>query len=362
MLTRVWFDPWIPTIPPRPAKSIGAFRDPHLYVNDLLDRDTQEWKLNNLQTLVDPADIPLILGIRPSRTYLSDGYSWVHTKSGNYTVKSGYWAARMLSRPSCDPPFQGPGMMFPRQSLFFNFDFLLWSGRELKLDASATQDFPWILWYIWKARNRFMFENIRESPMETLLLATQEAAVWRRAMEAEDLAVRPPPAPPTTTPSPPSNIPLECQCDASWFDSDSFSGLGWVLVDGSVRPPGGHSWLGLKCVRRSISPLHAEFDALLWAMECMVEIGMNSACFATDCSDLLAILESPPDWPTFAAEYASFRDLKASFPVFRIRRIPRKDNRRADYLAKKARSRGVQFSLTSTSAPSWLSLEESSFR
>lgn len=64
--------------------------------------------MDRLQALIEPRDIPLILGIRPSRTYLSDGYSWVHTKSGNYTVKSGYWAARDLSRLTCDPPFQGP--------------------------------------------------------------------------------------------------------------------------------------------------------------------------------------------------------------------------------------------------------------
>jgi len=34
-----------------------------------------------------------------------DGFSWSHTKSGNYTIKSGYWAARDLSRPTCDLPF-----------------------------------------------------------------------------------------------------------------------------------------------------------------------------------------------------------------------------------------------------------------
>ncbi|KAL9840320.1 hypothetical protein AtNW77_Chr2g0226981 [Arabidopsis thaliana] len=110
MLTRVWKDPWIPTIPARPTKSILDIRDPLLYVNDLIDQNTKMWKLDRLQALVDLVDIPLILGIRPSRTYLSDGFSWSHTKSGNHTVKSGYWAARDLSRPTCDPPFQGPGV------------------------------------------------------------------------------------------------------------------------------------------------------------------------------------------------------------------------------------------------------------
>jgi len=55
-------------------------------------------------------DIPLILGVRPGRTYLSDGYSLIRTKSSNYFVKSGYWVAQELSRPTCDYPFQGPGI------------------------------------------------------------------------------------------------------------------------------------------------------------------------------------------------------------------------------------------------------------
>ncbi|XP_023633512.1 uncharacterized protein LOC111829070 [Capsella rubella] len=438
MLTRVWTDLWLPTIPPRPAKSVLAFQDPHLYVNDLLNRDTQEWKLELLNAIVDPSDIPLILGIRPSRTYLSDGYSWVHTKSGNYTVKSGYWAARNLSRPSCDLPFQGPdvsalqaqvwktkttrklkhfmwqclsgcvatcqrlfsrhigrekdclrcgheeesinhhlfecpparqvwalspipssGTVFPRQSLFYNFDFLFWRGQELEIDVSNIHNFPWILWFIWKARNRFLFENIRVSPEETLLLATHEAEVWRRAMEAD--ASPDPPPPPLVVHRPLSSPILECQCDASWLDSDPFSGLGWILLDDRGNFSQGHSWFGLKSVRRSLSPLHAEWDSLLWAMESMLALSHFNASFATDCSDILAVLEAPSDWPTFAAEYASFRDLENSFLDFNIGRIPRKENGRSDYLAKKARCRGVHFSYTSTSAPSWLFVEESLF-
>ncbi|KAL9859010.1 hypothetical protein AtNW77_Chr1g0043231 [Arabidopsis thaliana] len=68
-------DSWIPTVPARSAKSLLDIRDPHLYVNDLIDQNTKMWKLDRLQALIDPIDIPLILGIRPSRTYLSDGFS-----------------------------------------------------------------------------------------------------------------------------------------------------------------------------------------------------------------------------------------------------------------------------------------------
>ncbi|XP_010419037.1 PREDICTED: uncharacterized protein LOC104704691 [Camelina sativa] len=69
-------------------------------------RKTIGWKLERLRELFPPKEIILILGIKPSLNASSDGYSWTLTKSGNYTVKSGYEAARAISRPVCDLPFQ----------------------------------------------------------------------------------------------------------------------------------------------------------------------------------------------------------------------------------------------------------------
>ena len=55
-----------------------------------------------------------------------------------------------------------------------------------------------------------------------------------------------------------------CFIDGSWKDGDNFSGQGWfsTLV-------GFNGLLGVRNVRTSLSPLHAEMEALLWAMECM---------------------------------------------------------------------------------------------
>ncbi|KAG7598158.1 Ribonuclease H domain [Arabidopsis suecica] len=416
MLTKVWEDPWIPTIPGRAAKSLLDVRDPLLYVNDLIDQSTKLWKLDRLQALIDPADIPLILGIRPSRTYLSDGYSWSHTKSGNYSVKSGYWAARELSRPTCDPPFQGPGVsalqaqvwklkttrklmhfawqcvsgclatyqrlcyrhignekgcprcgapeesinhllfdcppsrqiwalspiptsghIFPRSSLFYNFDFLFWRGKEFGIEEETLELFPWILWYIWKSRNRFCFENFKEPPQETLALALREASVWKKAnmKEAAD------PESLARSVLLPASFPRisECQIDASWHSEDSLSGHGWVLVDQDRILQ-----LGLMSSRRSLSPLHAEIDSLLWAMECLISLGITNGAFASDCSDMISIVDNQDAWPSFAAEMASFRSLVCFFPSFSIRFVPRSFNTRADCLAKKARARNSLFS------------------
>ncbi|KAG7577946.1 Ribonuclease H-like superfamily [Arabidopsis thaliana x Arabidopsis arenosa] len=431
MNTRVWLDPWIPDIPARPAKGKITERDPHLYVDHLIDPVSKQWKLDRLQALIDPSDIPLILGIRLSRSYLSDGFSWNGTKSGNYSVKSGYWAARDLSRPTCDHPFQGPGITpllaqvwklkttrklkhfvwqclsgclatnhtlfyrhigkekhcprcgaeeetinhllfecppalqtwalspipslpssFPSHSLFSNLDFLFWRVKGMMNGEEIALIFPWILWYLWKARNSFIFENIRESPQNTLEHASQEANAWKVANSKDDIpdeGIRLPPEPLHLGPTQP-----ECQIDGSWKINEPLSGHGWIVMNGDTP-----ILMGLKSSRRGLSPLQAEFETLLWAMECLIADSKTNYGFASDCSELISILDNPSEWPTFAVELQLFKLLKLSFPSFYIRFIPRCNNVCADCLAKKARTRGFLFSHVSTSAPDWLSLEES---
>lgn len=42
------------------------------------------------------------------------------------------------------------------------------------------------MWYIWKPRNRKIFEHFSEHPHDTLGLATQEETAWKRANTKED--------------------------------------------------------------------------------------------------------------------------------------------------------------------------------
>ena len=55
--TRVWFDQWIPTQSPRLLRDNGAWRDPKLYVNHLIDHSTGEWKMDLIQNICDPSPV-----------------------------------------------------------------------------------------------------------------------------------------------------------------------------------------------------------------------------------------------------------------------------------------------------------------
>ncbi|KAG7543424.1 Reverse transcriptase zinc-binding domain [Arabidopsis thaliana x Arabidopsis arenosa] len=252
--TRVWSDPWIPSIPARPAKGRLANPDPNLFVNDLIDPGTKRWKVDKLQDLVSPEDVPAILGLHPSLTFSRDLFIWSHTKSGNYTVKTGYLAAQACRRGDCDLPFQGPSVtalqaqswkiptsrkikhfiwqsasgclatcqrladrhlgtdrtcpkcgtfeetinhvlfecppafqawslsqipiipnVFPSRSLFTNLDYLFWRAKELGGREETLRNFPWIMWFIWKARNSKVFENTDIHPSDTVQHALKEA-------------------------------------------------------------------------------------------------------------------------------------------------------------------------------------------
>ena len=73
-----------------------------------------------------------------------------------------------------------------------------------------------------------------------------------------------------------------CFSDGSWKEGDTFSGQGWFST-----LEGFDGLLGARNVRASLSPLHAEMETLLWAMECMRNLRQYHVTFATDCSQLV---------------------------------------------------------------------------
>ncbi|XP_018477415.2 uncharacterized protein LOC108848520 [Raphanus sativus] len=96
--------------------------------------------------------------------------------------------------------------------------------------------------------------------------------------------------------------------------------------------------MGTMNLRRSLSPLHAECEALIWAMKCMKNLQFSNVVFATDCSQLVKMVFSPNKWPAFATHMEEFSRSKTFFPTFKIRHIPRTQNTMADKFAHDARS------------------------
>ncbi|KAG7599961.1 Ribonuclease H-like superfamily [Arabidopsis suecica] len=120
-----------------------------------------------------------------------------------------------------------------------------------------------------------------------------------------------------------------CFVDGSWKGSDKFSGTGWFCTSSNGEPP----TMGAANLRRSLSPLHAEVEALLWAMKCMIGADNQEVAFFTDCSDLVKMVSSPTEWPAFSVYLEEFQSDREEFSSFSLSLISRRANTKADNLA-----------------------------
>jgi len=124
-------------------------------------------------------------------------------------------------------------------------------------------------------------------PKETLDLAIHEEEEWRRANQREiPLNEANPTTPVMTVPT--DN--LVCFIDGSWHGAEARSIHGCLVVQG-----GRLVYLGLKGSRRSLSPLHAELETLLWSMKCLLAVPMSSILILMDCLDLLKMTSNPEE-------------------------------------------------------------------
>ena len=151
--------------------------------------------------------------------------------------------------------------------------------------------FAWILWYIWKGRNNKVFSNVDFDPRDTLNLAGTESTLWaetyilneQRNVRHIEVTILP------------SIIGICCFTDGSWKENDIFSGQGWFST-----LEGFDGLLGARNIRASLSLLHAEMEALLWAMKCMRNLRQFQVIFATDYSQLVNMVSEPEEGPAFA--------------------------------------------------------------
>ena len=112
--------------------------------------------------------------------------------------------------------------------------------------------------------------------------------------------------------------------------------------------------MGAANLRRSLSPLHTEVEALLWAMKCMIGVDSQDVAFFTDCSDLVKMVSSPTEWPTFSAYLEELQSDREEFTYFSLSLISRNANVKADNLARKVRTEPLHITYVNNIPQFWL--------
>lgn len=79
--------------------------------SDFIMDDQKVWDVEMLKNFVIQEDIPLTRSLVIRQTTHRDTFCWSYTKSGQYTIKSGYWVARNILKVEDDNFYTEPSFI-----------------------------------------------------------------------------------------------------------------------------------------------------------------------------------------------------------------------------------------------------------
>lgn len=400
---QIWQDPWLNTC--RKERPMGPVRQDcvDLRVSALMQEESCEWDLQKIRLLL-PDYEEVIQRLKPSQAGAPDKMAWLGTRTGEYSVKSGYYAAvdrdqtraelvpgknfdwkknvwnldvapkvklfawkllkkalpvgeRLLERHiPLDPLCKQCGGLESITHLFLHCPFAqqAWSIAPFgtTLESSGMVDLAenwtsirtrtclppsgvisetlgiWILWNLWKARNKFVFEGHSGTPEDTVSIATVLAREWESSQKKD-----PPPSIARNQrnqkkQSPPGTMVI--RSDAAWNHGGAAAGLGWVI----------HLPTDMKLFKSTedhvSSPLMAEALALLAAVKEGAHEELQCVAFESDSTELIRAVNSNVCSPEIYGIVADILLFASVFAFVSFSWISRERNGQADMLAKSA--------------------------
>ncbi|XP_010474601.1 PREDICTED: uncharacterized protein LOC104754160 [Camelina sativa] len=158
-------------------------------VQDLLLPSGKDWNETLLELLFEDADRVCIRGLRPGSATTKDVYAWDYSRSGHYSVKSGYWVATQVIKGKDQPQF----VLQPSLDLLYQqiwkldappkLHHFIWRCISNNLSVAGNLYHP----HISREASCIRCPNARESTNHLLFTCPLSRLVW---------AISPIPAPP----------------------------------------------------------------------------------------------------------------------------------------------------------------------
>ncbi|XP_019186508.1 PREDICTED: uncharacterized protein LOC109181212 [Ipomoea nil] len=371
--TFIWTHPWLRNDHDPMIQTEVPIQLKEAKVAGLIDQQTGVWDPSILTDLFQPNDVAEIMKIPISPEYDNTWY-WHGDPRGEYSVKSGYKQVmenyqQTNERVDVDPRCAMCGLSQEdtmHALVLCDFARNIWNKSNLTILNIVTNIFyVWfdellnvldsdgifyavaILYNVWRARNRAVWEATLPRPEVVLKIAAAAKLAWNRAhpqptAQATTLPAMPNPlqgsanlhAPNSLAAKPPGPPRRICRVDGGYMQETGQAALGVLLLD----TDGGYVSAYSGPLQGCSSPLMAEELACKEALSWLKDRGEQNVEVYTDCLTLHRYLTTPTVVLRTYLGYAidTCRLIASSFQSCSFHFIPRLENHLAHALATTA--------------------------
>ncbi|CAA7055407.1 unnamed protein product [Microthlaspi erraticum] len=232
-----------------------------------------------------------------------------------------------------DFPFPENG--FHVESVQVNIHYLMMMSKNIRVPLVIRRCFPWVLWFLWKNRNKFIYEGVIFRANVTIDKILKEVKSWflsqhvNREVDGREEIRRKGEKDHWKLPSLPW---LKCNTIVVWDKRSNVAWCSWVLRN--------HVGTVLLHSRRSFSTIGSLFEAkmvsMLWSLESLTLHRVDKVIISAEEADILGIMRRPHEWISFKAHFWELNRSLVKLANWKVEVVSRAANRGAFLIAQSA--------------------------